>query len=200
MQNVLPARVRVETSVITSTFRDTSGSSVWSGSGPRGRAGASAPSSRSAQDSSSSNTWERWLASRSSGEAPPPPPPFVPPSSDWSAPSGFQEPHDGAVLLPQRPLLSEPGQRHGDRQLPDGQRGALHQPQLWAQLWDAEMVGVWGAVNAQPAEPVSNVCWAFNCYFKPEKCLHPSALWRFVCLTNCDFLMFLWCKKQMNYI
>lgn len=51
-----------------------------------------------------------------------------------------QEPDDWAVPQPQWPLLPEPGQWHGHRQLQDGQWGSVHQPQLQPQLWDAEMV------------------------------------------------------------
>lgn len=91
------------------------------------------------------------------------------------SPIVFQEPYDGAVLLPQWPVLSEPGQRHGDWQLPDGQWGTLYKPQLWTQLWDAEVVSVmaalaqfrlmslwclWVLTEAQIDEAFSSWVWA----------------------------------------
>lgn len=68
LQSALQAPVRVPSSVTTSTSRDMSGSSVWSDSELRARAGASAPRRHFALDSLSSSTWERWLANRSLGE------------------------------------------------------------------------------------------------------------------------------------
>lgn len=68
MLSALPAPVRVLISVTTSASRDMSGSSAWSDSALRARAGASAPRSPFALDSLSLSTWERWLANRSLGE------------------------------------------------------------------------------------------------------------------------------------
>ncbi len=66
--SALPAPVHAVISVTTSTFRDMSGSSVWSDSVLKAKAGVSAPRSHFALDSLSSSTWERWLANRSLGE------------------------------------------------------------------------------------------------------------------------------------
>lgn len=69
MLSALPALVHVASSVTTSTYRDTTGLSVWSDSGLRARAGASAPRSVFALVSSSSSTLERWSVNMNLGES-----------------------------------------------------------------------------------------------------------------------------------
>lgn len=67
LQSAPPTRVPAGSSAATSASRGTSGCSAWRGSGPRRRAGASAPKSPWKQDSSSLNIWEKLLASKNSG-------------------------------------------------------------------------------------------------------------------------------------